>query len=264
MKGVICTYSGSGNTKLACRYIAKNVRNVELGLFNIVKGGTIDLTQYDIVGLAAFTDFFAPSQVVQTFVEGLPQQNGKPAFVFNTFGFISGKTIKVLEKWADARGFRVVAGYSLHTPESYPPMIARGQANADAPNEKEMTRFNEFITELGQLCAALDGGQPVTNKKISVGLLNRLMPTSARTQARKDMGEKYVDESLCTQCGTCEKGCPYQAIKLAPFPAFDMDKCYGCWRCYNRCPQQAIYTEKFRGGPFYPKPVEQLKAKLQV
>ena len=264
MKGVICCYSGSGNTKLACRYIAKNVRDVEFDLFNIVKGGTIDLTQYDIVGLAAFTDFFAPSQVVQTFAENLPQQNGKPAFVFNTFGFISGKTIKVLEKWADAKGFQVIAGYSLHTPESYPPMIARGRAYVDAPNEKEMTRFNEFITELGQLCAALEGSQPVTSKKVSVGLLNRLMPTAARTQARKDMGKKYVDESLCTQCGTCEKGCPYQAIKLAPFPVFDMDKCYGCWRCYNRCPQQAIYTEKFRGGPFYPKPVEQLKAKLQV
>jgi hypothetical protein len=59
-------------------------------LIIIVKGGTIGLTQYDIVGLTEFTDFFAPSQVVQTFVEGLPQQNGKPAFVFNTFGFIGG------------------------------------------------------------------------------------------------------------------------------------------------------------------------------
>jgi len=264
MKGVICYYSGSGNTKLASRYIAKKIQGVEFDLFNIGKGGTVDLSQYDIVGLAAFTDFFAPSQVMQTFVKGLPQQNGKPAFVFNTYGFISGKTIKVLEKWADARGFQVVSGYSLHTPESYPPMIARGQANVDAPNEKELARFNTFITELGQLCSALANGQSITSQKIKVGLLNYIMPTSARTQARKDMGPKYVDETLCTQCATCEKGCPYQAIKLTPFPVFDMDKCYGCWRCYNRCPQQAIYTEKFREGPFYPKPVEQLKAKLQV
>ncbi len=249
MKGVICYYSGSGNTKLACRYIARNVRNVEFDLFNIVNGGTIDLTQYDIVGLAAFTDFFAPSQVVQTFVENLPPQNDKPAFVFNTYGFTSGKTIKVLEKWADAKGFRVVAGCSLHTPESYPPMIARGRAYADAPNEKEMTHFNEFINGLGQLCAALQAGQPVTSRRISVGLVGRLMPTAARTQARKDMGIKYVDESLCEQCGVCEKGCPYQAIGLAPFPVFYMSKCYGCWYCYNHCSKKAIYTDKCRGGP---------------
>ena len=221
------------------------------------------MTQYDIVGLAAFTDFFAPSQVFQTFVENLPQQNSKPAFVFNTFGFITGKTIKVLEKWANAKGFRVVAGYSLHTPESHPPTISRGRPYTDSPNEKELARFNEFIARLDQLCAAIKGGQPVTSK-VRVSLLNRLMPTMARTQARKEMGEKYVDETLCTQCGTCEKGCPYQAIELAPFPIFDMGKCYGCWRCYNRCPKNAIYTDKFRGGPFYPKPAEQLKAKLQI
>jgi len=264
MKGVICYYSGAGNTRLACRYIAKNVRDVEFDLFDIVKGGTLDLTQYDIVGLAAFTDFFAPSQVFQTFVENLPQQNGKAAFVFNTYGFISGKTLKVMEKWADAQGFRVIAGHSLHTPESYPPMIARGRAFVDSPKEKDMARFDEFMATLGQLCAAIEGDQPLTSTKVSVGLFNRLLPIGARTRARKDMGLKYVDEALCTQCNTCEKGCPYQAIELAPFPVFDMDKCYGCWRCYNRCPQHAIYTEKFRGGPFYPKPAEQLKAKLKV
>ncbi len=263
MKGVICYYSGSGNTKLACRYMTKNIRDVEFDLFDIVKGGTVDLTQYDIVGLAAFTDFFAPSQVFKTFVENLPRQNGKPAFVFNTYGFITGKTITVMENWANARGFRVVTGHSLHTPESHPPTIAQGRPYVDSPNEKEMARFDEFIAGLGQLCAAIEGGQPATGK-VRVSLLNRLMPTISRTQARKEMGEKYVDEALCTQCSACEKGCPYQAIKLSPFPVFDMDKCYGCWRCYNRCPQQAIYTDKFRGGPFYPKPVEQLKAKLQV
>lgn len=264
MKGVICYYSGSGNTKLACRYIARHIRNVEFDLFNMVKDGVPDLEKYDIVGFAAFTDFFAPSQLVQTFAEGLPQQDGKPAFVFNTFGFIGGRTIKVLEKWVDSKGFRVVAGHSLHTPESYPPMIARGRPYADSPNDKEMARFDEFITELGQLCAVLKSGQPVTSKRVSISLLNRLMPTSARTQARKDMGEKYVDESLCKQCGACENACPYQAIELAPFPAFDMDKCHGCWYCYNHCTGKAIHTDKYRGGPYYPKPVEQLKEKLQA
>jgi len=264
MKGVICYYSGSGNTKLACRYIAKHSCDVEFDLFDIVKGGTVDLTKYDIVGLAAFTDFFAPSQVVKTFVENLPRQNGKPAFVFNTFGFISGKTSKTFKQWAEAKGFRVVTGFSLHTPESYPPIIARGRAFEDSPNQKEMAHFDEFIISLGQLCVALEGGGPVKEKKIRVGLLNALMPTSARTQARKDMGPKYVDEALCTQCGVCKKGCPYQAIELAPFPIFDMSKCYGCWYCYNHCAKKAIYTDKYRGGPHYPKPLDQLKEKLPV
>ena len=75
---------------------------------------------------------------------------------------------------------------------------------------------------------------------------------------------KFVDESLCTECGICEKGCPYNAIILAPKPQFDMDKCYGCWRCYNKCPELAIYTKKFRGVGHYPKANDQFVTKLKT
>ena len=107
-------------------------------------------------------------------------------------------------------------------------------------------------------------GQGVENQRVRIGLLNSILPSFPRTKARKDMGEKYVDASLCTECGTCEKQCPYEAIRLEPKPVFELDQCYGCWRCYNRCPEQAIYTDKFRGGPFYPRPNDRLRETLQV
>jgi heterodisulfide reductase subunit A-like polyferredoxin len=78
------------------------------------------------------------------------------------------------------------------------------------------------------------------------------------------MGLKYVDAELCKECHTCEKLCPYKAIKLNPKPVFDMTRCYGCWSCYNHCPNKAIYTRKYRGAGQYPKPIEQLKNKLKL
>lgn len=42
MRGVICYYSGSGNTKLACRYIAKRLKQIQVDLFDITKGGMPD------------------------------------------------------------------------------------------------------------------------------------------------------------------------------------------------------------------------------
>jgi len=264
MRGIICYYSGSGNTKLACQYIMKNTKNIEIDLFNIVRDGTPNLKKYDIVGFATFTDFLAPSYLVQTFIEKLPQQNNKLAFVFNTYGFISGKTLKILDKWITAKGFHVIAGHSLHTPESYPPMIARGRDNEQAPSKKEINDFNSFISELDQLCYLLKKGKEIKRKKIRIGLLNSLLPMFSRTKARRDMGDKYVDESLCTECGICEKLCPYEAIKCSPKPVFNMNKCYGCWICYNHCPAKAIYTKKCRGVGHYPKPIKQLKEKLKV
>jgi hypothetical protein len=32
---------------------------------------------------------------------------------------------------------------------------------------------------------------------------------------------------------------------------------------YYRCPEHAIYTDKFRGGPYYPRPNESLRTKLK-
>lgn len=264
MRGIIYYYSVSGNTKLACQYIVKNIKNIEINLFDIVKDGAPDLEKYNLIGFATSTDFLAPPYLVQTFIEKLSLQNNKLAFVFHSYGFISGKTLKVLDKWITAKGFHVIAGHSLHTPESYPPMIAKGRGNEQAPSKKEINDFNSFISELDQFCYLLKKGEEIKRKKIRIGLLNNLLPMYSRTKARRDMGDKYVDESLCTECGICEKLCPYKAIKYSPKPVFNMNKCYGCWICYNHCPTKAIYTKKYRWLGHYPKPIKKLKEKLKV
>ncbi|MCK4410303.1 MAG: hypothetical protein KAW67_09465, partial [Candidatus Eisenbacteria sp.] len=81
MKGAICYYSASGNTALACRYVAAKVEGIEFDLIDITDAQAIDTDAYDVIGFAAFTDFFGPSQVFLDFVDRLPRQDGKLAFV---------------------------------------------------------------------------------------------------------------------------------------------------------------------------------------
>ena len=113
-------------------------------------------------------------------------------------------------------------------------------------------------------------GDRLNKRKVKTGFSNTLFGYTigdrlhSDTKARKDMGEKFVDEMLCKECGLCARGCPYNAITLNPKPQFDMTKCYGCWYCYNHCPEKAIYTEKFRGEGYYPKPNDQIQEKLKV
>jgi ferredoxin/flavodoxin len=259
MKGIFCYYSGTGNTKLACKYIAGNMKNVEFDLFNVVKDGTPNLNDYDMVGFACFTDFGGPSYIIQKFIERLPQQKNKPAFVFNTFGFMSGKTQSALAKWITTKGFLPVAGHKLHVPESYPPMILRGRGAEDQPSTEKMEKFNSFISELDGMIGRVKSGGEWKKGKIKGGLF--MLP---RTKAREDMGEKFVDLELCNECGICEKVCPYNAVSLDPKPKFDMNKCYGCWGFFNDTATTEIYTKKFRSKGHYPQPSEQLKEKLKV
>ena len=261
MNGLICFYSGSGNTKLACEYIARNAQAIRLDLFDIVSGGKPDLTAYGIVGFATFTDFFGPPMLMKTFLQSLPAQRDKPAFLFNTYGAISGKTLWLLNRWAGERGFRPVASHSLHTPENYPPMIARGRAFADAPNSQELAAFDGFVAALDAVAREHVAGQPIRSQRPRSGFF-RFLPAFPRTQSRRAMGTKHVDAELCTECGICKSACPYGAIELGPKPVFDSDKCYGCWACYNHCPTKAIYTKKLRGVGHYPRPSAALSEKL--
>ncbi len=184
--------------------------------------------------------------------------------MFNTYGFISGRTLRNLDKLAEAKGFQVIAAHSLHTPESYPPMIVSGRGNEQAPDENEMKNFNTFISGLDRLIYELGKGNRPGRGRIRSGLLNSLLPAFSITRGRNDMGEKYVDGSLCTECSLCEKLCPYKAIKCSPKPVFDMNKCYGCWICYNHCSVRAIYTKKYKGVGHYPQPISQLREKLNI
>jgi len=189
MRGIICYCSGSGNTRLACNYIAGKVKNVELELFDIIRDGMPALENYDVAGFAAFTNYSGIPYIFQDFMENLTQQNNKPAFVFNTYGFMKGRTLQIISELAGMKGYKVVAGNSLHTPESYPPMIAIGMGNKKAPDKKELKNFNEFISELDHIISLMKSGSELHQKEIKVGILNRLFPPLSSARARKEMGK---------------------------------------------------------------------------
>jgi ferredoxin len=252
LKGIICYYSGSGNTKLACNYIKNNVNNIDFELFNIVKTKIPDLNKYDIVGFATFTDCWGAPQYFHTFINNLGNYDKKKAFVFNTFGAMSGHTTKSMAELVKSKGFNVLLGHSLHTPENFPPMRVMKMTYDNSPKKKELTKFDDFISKLDQL----------KSEKIKIGFLAKIMPPMKRTKARKYMAEKFVDE-FCIECGTCKNVCPYEAIILNPKPVFDETKCYACWACYNHCPKKSIYTKKFKHKGHYSKPNKELERKLQ-
>jgi ferredoxin len=50
-----------------------------------------------------------------------------------------------------------------------------------------------------------------------------------------------VDQEKCTGCGTCEEGCPVEAIKVEDGKAkVDAETCVDCGTCIEECPEKAI------------------------
>jgi ferredoxin len=264
MRAVIFYYSSTGNTRLACQYLAQQIKDVAIELIDITTNTGINMSFYDVVGFATSTFHMGVPPLMENFIQQLSTQYNKPAFVFNTYGAMSGRTLKNLAKLVSECGFNVIAGHSLLTPENYPLFILKGWANEDAPNGKEMEKFQQFIAQLNSQLAMIQAGRPVEPAKIKIGFFNSLMRPASVAKSKKKMGRLSVDDLICTECGTCADSCQYGAITLNPNPVFDTTRCHGCWTCFNHCPEQAIYTSKIRGEGHYPQPLSQFAAKMEA
>lgn len=265
MKGLLFYHSNSGNTQSVCNYLQYKLQKVvNLTLHNVADSPLPDLNQFDIVGFATWTYFLGLPPYFQTFLDNLPQQMDKPTFALNTFGMMSGQALKLLTNQLNAKGFVVIAAHSLHTPESYPPYIIKGWDSVDAPDAKPLEDFHSFVAELDEKVTQLSQNAPAAKTKVRIGLFNHLLRPYSLPKARKQMGTLFVDANLCTECGTCQEICLYDAITMNPNPIFDTETCHACWACFNHCPEKAIFTTKIKGIGHYAEPNPKLVKKLTV
>ncbi len=59
--------------------------------------------------------------------------------------------------------------------------------------------------------------------------------------ARGVMVKPTVDKGKCTQCQSCLKNCPVEAISMeGDYPRIDYRRCILCLCCYELCPQDAV------------------------
>lgn len=257
MRGIVYYYSSTGNTKLAVNYLKKHIPNAEIDLCDIANEEIANTDYYDIVGFASFAEYLGPPTLMKNFIESLSMQNGKAAFVFNTFGGFTGQTQTEFAKQVEARGFKVVTGHSLKMPMNYPPMKRNGKHSENAPTTKDMSNFIDFISRIGKNISQIEKGEELKSI-FGAFSLKKLVPSMSRDKVKKDFGIQQIDKEKCINCGNCARVCAYNAIEMSPSPVVDHNKCNGCWACYNQCPKQAIHARSFKGEHQYKGPSKEL------
>jgi ferredoxin/flavodoxin len=243
VKAILFFHSNSGHTRRVCDYLCRLLPGAEWTLADMQQPVPSDLRGYAVAGFVTWTYYMGVPPLVLDYIQSLPEQDQTPAFVLTTYGMMAGQGLKRLEQAVKARGFLPVDGFSLHTPENYPPFVLKGQG-WDSPNAPEPALLQQFQQFIDRLQNQLLTHQPV-RKPIRIGFWNCLMRPSSLKKVQRDMGPLLLDRALCDGCGVCQSACAYGAVKMDNLaPVFNPSACKACWNCFNQCPKKAISTAK--------------------
>ncbi|MVX66171.1 4Fe-4S dicluster domain-containing protein [Clostridium chromiireducens] len=263
MKGLIFYFSGTGTTKLAADYIVSKINNIDFDFHDMNNKNIPDIKQYTILGFATYAQFFSPPKYVENFIESINKEDKKYVFVFNTYGLINGNTLSILGDSVKERGYKLIAGFALNTPESSLIMIKYKITSENAPNEKELIKFNEFIRDLDKKVNEINRGIEIKEISIKKKRVFTVVKKLLSGNSLVSIGEKHVNKDKCIKCKMCQEKCPYEAIYFEhEYPKFDEKKCESCFICYNNCPTQAIYSNKHKSVR-YRKPNDKVIKKLK-
>ena len=80
-----------------------------------------------------------------------------------------------------------------------------------------------------------------------------LHPEILRKQEFKGLKVAVMDKTLCTECGTCEETCRFNAIVSTEGSGYAVNpaRCEGCGACVFTCPQEALSLKERVSGYAY-------------
>jgi flavodoxin/Pyruvate/2-oxoacid:ferredoxin oxidoreductase delta subunit len=245
---LIYYHTATGNTGWVTGEIARRLEKLgcAVTLRNIAhQRDTSDIASHDLAGFGCPVMGFRPTFSMTDFIEQLPQQQGKAAFIYVTCAGISASSLWMLAQLLNTKGYKAVAAEQFCGEVSWPvarvPGIIPEKGRPDARDIPAITEFCAGIYEALKQRAEKSPAAPPAVAFAFFNPFSYLGRTNKAAYLRAIMGKKHVDQSRCNRCGQCEKYCGSRAISLDPWPTFS-DACCGCWGCYSICPQQAIST----------------------
>jgi len=243
---LIYYHTATGNTGWLTGEIARRLeeKGCAVALRNIAhQRDTTDIGNYDLIGFGCPVMGFRPTFSMTDFIESLPMQQGKAAFIYASCAGISASSLWILSQLLSTKGYEVAAAEQFRGEISWPvarvPGIIPDRGRPDTRDLPAIMRFSAAIYDVLKRRAEKIPAAPCAVPFASLNPFSYLGRTNKAAYLRFIMGSKHVDQSRCNRCGLCEKYCGSRAISLDPWPAFS-DACCGCWGCYSICPQKAI------------------------
>lgn len=244
---MIFYFSGTGNSQLVAKRIAKNIDDEIISINECLKKKQKKSfhSESPLIFVAPTYAWRIPRVTEQWILKNQFTGNRNAYFVL-TCGGDCGNAITYAKKLCAKKKMHFCGLVSIVMPENYVAMFA-------TPNEKECNIIIEKAKPyIDELSAQIQSGKQLPETSISFkskvlsGPINQIYyPLLVH-----DKGFRVSD--TCISCGKCAKRCPLGNISMVNKKPIWKGTCTHCMACIGGCPTKAIeYKSKSKGQHRY-------------
>lgn len=291
-KAVLYYFSGTGNTRLCAKYIAKHLNEygfeVDLFEYKIPLKNVPNPNDYDYVGIGYPIHAFNVPAAFNKFLKQLPNVKNKKMFIFKTSGepyHLNDCSSYHFYKKLIKRGYKLIFEEHIILPynimfrykdevvkqqllycEPICQMIAKRISLGEEEKVKYKLRYRLISTllRIEWIAPCINSWFSSINMKACVdcGTCYNLCPTNA---IYKDKKGKLKISSHCSMCMHCTMYCPHDAIKFGILNHWKVNTPYNFKRISNDFTVEDYYINAKTKGyfklfyPYFQKMDEKLK-----
>lgn len=254
MSTEIYYFSGTGNSLHVAKELQKRIPGADLIPVVSLLGQDVIRTQAETVGLVFPIHLTTLPMPMREFVKKLDPRSAEYIFAVGTRMGTFYLADIALENVLKEKGKRLDAYFILNMPNNTPTGLVPGPGNKNWVNKNSEEKVQALDAAVENRLDAIQSvivnqvPDPKDDAPRRGAMLKRLISIflafGEKSSSRSTI--PYYADSSCTGCGTCEKVCPSQKIRLADGkPVWQKDaQCYFCYACFNYCPTQSILVGK--------------------
>ncbi len=251
---IIYYYSGTGNSLHVARELKQRLPGTEIvPIISVLKERTT-VQGAEQVGLVFPIYVGAIPNPVKAFVDTINSSSIQYIFTVTTNCGFPGKVDYLVYKLLKSKGFKLDYYSSLkmisNSATGLMPAFMINKKWADLIHADKVAKMElELQNELEFVAKSLKNKEKNIGPDCHLPLVRKVLLsiTEKMSPLEKANAVNFFVDHDCNGCGTCEKVCPSEKIKLVNGKPEWSEKtqCYYCYACFNFCLQQAILVKGY-------------------
>ena len=250
---MVIYFSGTGNSRFAAEFLAKQLGDELLDAGRRMKTGERDTLHSDAPWVIAAPIYaWRMAKVMTEYLRSAQLTGSRDAYFVLTCGSDIGDAGAYAEKLCEEIGLHYMGVLEVVMPENY---IAMFNAPSDEKARRIVAKAKPVLEQGGAL---IRQRKPFPDHK--GGILGRWKsgPINEGFYKFYVKADGFYATEDCTGCGLCEKACPLNNIQLKDGKPIWGKNCTHCMACICGCPAKAIeYGKRSRGKPRYQCPKDE-------